>query len=370
MPRGRRRVRRPRDVCDPPEAALGTARLPAGRACASHAQRSGGEREAPLSFLPSPAHERRCAAAGPAGGCATTLDPPSPSATARRRRRPRDVVGGPEQREATSPASPMSVDGKALSSRSLRTGYAGVTRRRQRGRRWVAHAAWVRQRRPCATIGRREMRRGEREGETAFQSRELFPMLKPIAMRGAAAMLLRFPKSAANGAGRSSSFPSLSHQRLLSLIEQQRCPHYSSGTTSSSAASSFFSSLLPMIFAAGAVGLGWAEASSTNAGEEGYQHWANGMEKLAALERQRLEELLNSRGMQRGSYPPFTVDVRGPKVSSADLGFTFSIDMIEWKRGIYLQWNGLSALVAMGVRVYGLDEAFSNVLCDNIAGYH
>ncbi|PKA50607.1 26S protease regulatory subunit 6B like [Apostasia shenzhenica] len=151
-------------------------------------------------------------------------------------------------------------------------------------------------------------------------------------MRRAAAMLLRFARSAANGAGRSSSFPSLSHQPLLLLIEQQRCPQYSSGTTSSSGASSFFSSLLPMIFAAGAVGLGRVEASSTNAGEEGYQHWANGMEKLAPLERQRLEELLNSRGMQRGSYPPFTVDVKGPKVYSADLGFTFSIDMIEWKR--------------------------------------
>ncbi|PKA50577.1 Regulatory-associated protein of TOR 1 [Apostasia shenzhenica] len=50
----------------------------------------GGEREAPLSFLQIPAHGRRCAAAGPAGGCATSS-------------------AGFEQREAAAPSSPMSV---------------------------------------------------------------------------------------------------------------------------------------------------------------------------------------------------------------------------------------------------------------------
>ncbi|PKA65645.1 hypothetical protein AXF42_Ash013059 [Apostasia shenzhenica] len=50
-------------------------------------------------------------------------------------------------------------------SRSRRTSDTGVTRRRPYGCRRVAHAAWVRQRRPCATIGMREMRRGEREDD-------------------------------------------------------------------------------------------------------------------------------------------------------------------------------------------------------------
>lgn len=39
-----------------------------------------------------------------------------------------------------------------------------------------------------------------------------------------------------------------------------------------------------------------------------------GTESLVSLERQRIEELLRSRGMPRGSYPPFSVAAKGRKV--------------------------------------------------------
>ncbi|XP_020573106.1 ATPase family gene 2 protein [Phalaenopsis equestris] len=86
----------------------------------------------------------------------------------------------------------------------------------------------------------------------------------------------------------------------LEIIENHSHREYSSGTTTSSPC---FSSLLPTIFAAAAVGVASVDASFADVGE------------LAVAERQRLEELIKSRGMQPGSYPLFTVDVRGPKVA-------------------------------------------------------
>ncbi|XP_020674857.1 uncharacterized protein LOC110094056 isoform X3 [Dendrobium catenatum] len=122
-------------------------------------------------------------------------------------------------------------------------------------------------------------------------------------MRRVAATLSRLAgtgAAATNAAGRSLNPYCRFAPRFPTLVEQQRYRDYSSGTTSSS---SCFSSLLPIVFAAGAVGVASVDASFADSGE------------LAAGERQRLEELLKSKGMQRGSYPPFSVDVRGPKVA-------------------------------------------------------
>ncbi|KAK8950560.1 hypothetical protein KSP40_PGU015166 [Platanthera guangdongensis] len=134
-------------------------------------------------------------------------------------------------------------------------------------------------------------------------------------MRRAAATVLRLARSktaaATNTASRSSSSYPRSPHRLLALIGLHRYLDCSSGTASTS---SSYSTLLPMIFAVSAVGLASMDASSADAGEKGLEPQSDAMGKLAAGERHRLEELLKSRGMQKGSYPPFTVDVRGPKV--------------------------------------------------------
>ncbi|KAH0435519.1 hypothetical protein IEQ34_026600 [Dendrobium chrysotoxum] len=151
-------------------------------------------------------------------------------------------------------------------------------------------------------------------------------------MRRAAATLSRLARTGA-AAGRSSNPDCRFAPRFLTLVEQQRHRDYSSGTTSSSPC---FSSLLPIVFAAGAVGVASVDASFADSGEVLASpmqktlvclllHFLGSLfnlyfeyletEKLAAGERQRLEELLKSRGMQWGSYPPFTVDVRGPKVA-------------------------------------------------------
>ena len=42
---------------------------------------------------------------------------------------------------------------------------------------------------------------------------------------------------------------------------------------------------------------------------------AEDMERLVRLERQRLEELLRTSDMRRGSLPAFVVSAKGPKVS-------------------------------------------------------
>lgn len=44
-----------------------------------------------------------------------------------------------------------------------------------------------------------------------------------------------------------------------------------------------------------------------------------GMSGVVSHERQRLEELLRNRGMQPGSYPPFTIAVKGQQVKVLQL---------------------------------------------------
>lgn len=40
----------------------------------------------------------------------------------------------------------------------------------------------------------------------------------------------------------------------------------------------------------------------------------SGIEKIVRQERERLEEILRGKGMQRGSYPSFIVAAKGPQV--------------------------------------------------------
>lgn len=44
-----------------------------------------------------------------------------------------------------------------------------------------------------------------------------------------------------------------------------------------------------------------------------------GTNEIVGHERQRLEELLRNRGMQPGSYPPFTIAVKGQQVKVQQL---------------------------------------------------
>lgn len=44
-----------------------------------------------------------------------------------------------------------------------------------------------------------------------------------------------------------------------------------------------------------------------------------GTNEIVGHERQRLEELLRNRGMQPGSYPPFTIAVKGQQVKVLQL---------------------------------------------------
>ncbi|KAK1297513.1 hypothetical protein QJS10_CPB15g01710 [Acorus calamus] len=65
----------------------------------------------------------------------------------------------------------------------------------------------------------------------------------------------------------------------------------------------------------GVLGLGTFEISHADAKEAESSSNIGGMEKLINHERQRLEELLRAKGMQRGFYPFFTVSLKGQQVS-------------------------------------------------------
>ncbi|KAF3329113.1 meiotic spindle formation protein mei-1 isoform X1 [Carex littledalei] len=83
-------------------------------------------------------------------------------------------------------------------------------------------------------------------------------------------------------------------------------------------------SLLPYAFLIGSVGLGSVQVAyaDSNQDEEesktelGPVTSSSGVwEGLVGEERKRIEELLKSKGMPRGSYPPYSVSVKGPKVT-------------------------------------------------------
>lgn len=84
----------------------------------------------------------------------------------------------------------------------------------------------------------------------------------------------------------------------------------------------WFSSLFPAAFLVGAFGIGSLERCFADASEEGPKPLPapdslpsfGGTESLVGQERQRIEELIRSRGMPRGSYPPFSVAAKGQKV--------------------------------------------------------
>ncbi|XP_077217057.1 P-loop containing nucleoside triphosphate hydrolases superfamily protein isoform X2 [Tasmannia lanceolata] len=83
----------------------------------------------------------------------------------------------------------------------------------------------------------------------------------------------------------------------------------------------FCYSLLAIV--AGVSGMGMVEMSHADANEPDSQTRSalgspsnyDGMEKIASQERQRLEELLRNKGMQYGTYPSFTVAVKGQQVT-------------------------------------------------------
>ncbi|URE16321.1 Holliday junction DNA helicase ruvB N-terminus [Musa troglodytarum] len=83
------------------------------------------------------------------------------------------------------------------------------------------------------------------------------------------------------------------------------------------------SSFLPAMFLMGAFGAGAVQISYADASEEDYNlhavedSWSGsvGADKIVRQVRQRLEELLRTKGMQRGSYPTFTVSAKGNKVT-------------------------------------------------------
>ncbi|XP_078174782.1 P-loop containing nucleoside triphosphate hydrolases superfamily protein isoform X2 [Carex rostrata] len=85
-----------------------------------------------------------------------------------------------------------------------------------------------------------------------------------------------------------------------------------------------FMSLLPYAFLIGSVGLGSVQVAYADSNQdEGESKTglgpvtssSGGWEDLVGEERKRIEELLKSKGMQRGSYPPYSVSVKGPKVT-------------------------------------------------------
>ncbi|XP_020518899.1 spastin isoform X1 [Amborella trichopoda] len=95
---------------------------------------------------------------------------------------------------------------------------------------------------------------------------------------------------------------------------------YSKVWRSESASNSKFYSILQTIFAGALVGstmLEFAQAEADIQPGSASQSPSNigGNEKRVGLERERVEELLRKKGLQRGSYPPFIVAVKGQQVT-------------------------------------------------------
>ncbi|RRT51817.1 hypothetical protein BHE74_00019583 [Ensete ventricosum] len=71
-------------------------------------------------------------------------------------------------------------------------------------------------------------------------------------------------------------------------------------------------------FGAGAVQISYADAIEEDYNPHAVEDsWtgSGGADKIVRQVRQRLEELLRTKGMQRGSYPTFTVSAKGNKVT-------------------------------------------------------
>ncbi|XP_021903020.1 uncharacterized protein LOC110818406, partial [Carica papaya] len=80
---------------------------------------------------------------------------------------------------------------------------------------------------------------------------------------------------------------------------------------------SVFPAVLIGLFGVGAVERAYADAEEAAAkpplSSESPTNYAD-LEEIAKKERQRIEELLKSKGIQHGSYPRFTVAVKGQKL--------------------------------------------------------
>ncbi|OVA20008.1 AAA+ ATPase domain [Macleaya cordata] len=113
------------------------------------------------------------------------------------------------------------------------------------------------------------------------------------------------------------------HRLFHRPYENLMCTMASEGPSMKSV--SEFSGLFSMlpVFIAGAFGVGMLEMSRADANEadvrtpspESPPSSYDNAEKMVRQERLRLEELLRSKGILRGSYPPFTVAVKGQKVT-------------------------------------------------------
>ena len=98
--------------------------------------------------------------------------------------------------------------------------------------------------------------------------------------------------------------------------------------------------LLPAVLA-GIFGIGLAETAYADADRGGED-----VQGVAKKERERIEELLRKRGVRYGSYPRFTVAVKGQKVifcfvvqdfaSSSLPSLIENLRVIEWERNNYL----------------------------------
>ncbi|KAJ8461332.1 hypothetical protein OPV22_034258 [Ensete ventricosum] len=126
----------------------------------------------------------------------------------------------------------------------------------------------------------------------------------------------------------SSSSPSSSRFFDVAAVDPSR-PRFDHRTLSrirfqsSSERPLYRSSFLPAMFLMSAFGAGAVQISYADAIEEDYNPHAvedswtgsGGADKIVRQVRQRLEELLRTKGMQRGSYPTFTVSAKGNKVT-------------------------------------------------------
>ncbi|XP_058095233.1 uncharacterized protein LOC131240775 isoform X3 [Magnolia sinica] len=129
-----------------------------------------------------------------------------------------------------------------------------------------------------------------------------------------------------NSTAYSSSAPSkLQHRSLLHrpFYEHRLYPNTPKGLRLKSVSElPEFCSILPAILA-GVFGMGVLEMSHAEAREADPQSQSaselpsnyGGIDKFGSQERKQLEELLRNRGMQRGSYPSFSVAVKGQQVT-------------------------------------------------------
>lgn len=69
---------------------------------------------------------------------------------------------------------------------------------------------------------------------------------------------------------------------------------------------------------------------------------ANNMEDIAKKQRQQIDDLLKSKGIRRGSYPNFTVSVKGQKVIESLLGCNLHSNVLRLAHA-HMHWLAMSS---------------------------